>query len=163
MFKILKKTVAVIILLIFASFLWLAFQRGMGDPFPTILGYGYAKVVSGSMEPTIHVGELVIVNTEVPVQEGDVIMYLDENNRLITHRVIQQEEHLLVTKGDANEFADAPITSEQVVGKIICHFPSVLAGLKANALYYFLGVLMLLLVAASLVRWAFRTLTYSPK
>lgn len=151
--KLLKKAVAVIILLVFATLLWLAFQRSTGDSFPTIFGYGYAKVASGSMEPAIHVGELVVVDTRSQVHEGDVIMYLDSDSRLITHRVIYMDAEQLITQGDANDIADTPIVAASVVGVIIWH--GQLDILASHPLLQFPGVILTLLFAALLIRWAF--------
>lgn len=75
-----------------------------------MLGYESLTVMSGSMEPHIHVGDLVLTERVAPlrVHPGDVITFRDPQNnaRLITHRV--QSIRLVgvkvrfVTKGDAN-------------------------------------------------------------
>jgi signal peptidase I len=81
---------------------------------PLLLPYKALTVYSGSMEPTIHTGSVAI---DVPiaaqdVQVGDVITFVrpDNQNELVTHRVIQIETgpsgRQWITKGDANSVAD---------------------------------------------------------
>lgn len=76
-----------------------------------VLGYGSFIVTGGSMEPTIHLGSLVIVQPVDPhaVQIGDVITF-QQYGQTTTHRVIaigQSSTGLTFkTKGDANTAAD---------------------------------------------------------
>ena len=65
-------------------------------------------VESGSMEPSIMTGALVIVRPAESYQIGDVIMFNDRGARVpTTHRVVdtysQGGRTWFVTKGDANE------------------------------------------------------------
>jgi signal peptidase len=82
---------------------------------PLVLPYKALVVYSGSMEPTIPVGSVVILT---PVQASqvkvnDVITFQrpDNKSELVTHRVIAIESgpqgQQWVTKGDANSTADA--------------------------------------------------------
>ena len=76
-----------------------------------VLGYGSFIVTGGSMEPTIHIGSLVLVQPVDPdrVQIGDVITF-QQYGQTTTHRVIaigQSSTGLTFkTKGDANTVAD---------------------------------------------------------
>lgn len=71
-------------------------------------------VISGSMEPEIMTGDLLIA-TKTPVADlgvGDVVSLPSElTSHLVTHRIVAIEasgEGALITmKGDANEFEDA--------------------------------------------------------
>lgn len=92
-------------------------------------GWRVDAVFSGSMEPELKVGG-VVVNHSVPVEEikvGDVItFYSPLNGKLTSHRVIAVENSPLYfqTKGDANEDADPFILPAQnVVGKVCFHLP----------------------------------------
>lgn len=74
-------------------------------------GYRALTVVSGSMEPRIHVGDMVVSRSVSPLRAGpgDVISFRDPANvnRIITHRVrsvrIERLRAWFVTKGDANQ------------------------------------------------------------
>ena len=81
---------------------------------PIFLGYKVFTVLSGSMEPNIHVGSEVIAT---PVQadsirEGDVVTFTPPGrpNILVTHRVVKiittSDGKAWITKGDANGVAD---------------------------------------------------------
>jgi signal peptidase len=77
---------------------------------PLLFGYRTFIVMSGSMEPAIHTGDVVVDRRIDPmdVQVGDVVTYRDPDheNRLITHRVRGVRtvggKVYFVTKGDAN-------------------------------------------------------------
>lgn len=85
------------------------------------IGINSYVILSGSMEPVIHTGSMVLVDGQTEdIQLGDIIMYrLKETN--VVHRVVDiREDGKLVTKGDNNENEDfAPVTRPQVCGKVI--------------------------------------------
>lgn len=69
-------------------------------------------VLSGSMEPTLATGDVVVVQRVRPaaVRAGEVVTYRDPQGRLVTHRVRSVRRHgsrfELVTKGDANNASE---------------------------------------------------------
>ena len=77
---------------------------------PNAFGMRSFTVMSGSMEPTIHVGDVVIDKKISPLdaRPGDVVTFSDPTGkkRLITHRVrgyhVKGDTVQIVTKGDAN-------------------------------------------------------------
>ena len=77
---------------------------------PNAMGMRSFTVMSGSMEPTIHVGDVVIDKKISPLdaRPGDVVTFSDPTGRkrLITHRIrslrVQGNTVRVVTKGDAN-------------------------------------------------------------
>ena len=67
-------------------------------------------VLSGSMEPTLMTGDVIVVRETAPlsVAPGDVVTYREPGGRrLITHRVqrmrVERDTVRFVTKGDANK------------------------------------------------------------
>ncbi|MCR5292062.1 MAG: signal peptidase I [Eubacterium sp.] len=91
----------------------------------TIFGKSLLYVVTGSMEPTIHVGEYVIVQS-VPVESleyGDIIAFYTENEeikgKLVIHRIIEvRDDGTFIVMGDANPVPDEiPIKPENIIGK----------------------------------------------
>ena len=95
-------TVLVVLVVVFAVFL-------MGS---RLVGLQVFNVISGSMEPTYSVGDLLYVKSVDPdsVKVGDPITFvLNEELVVATHRVvaIDGENRLFTTKGDANETEDA--------------------------------------------------------
>lgn len=90
-------------------------------------------VLTASMTPEIAPGDAVVVR-EVPanqIQVGDVITFQPRNGGdvPVTHRVaevlvLSDGSRAFVTKGDANEDADAgAVTPDQVVGKVVVTLP----------------------------------------
>lgn len=86
----------------------------------TVNGYTYLNVVTGSMNPTIKIGDLIIIDTEdKDIKNGDIITFKDENQNLVTHRVIETNEDFVLTKGDANNTDDGYINRNRIVGKYV--------------------------------------------
>lgn len=116
--QILKKiwnvisTVLVVLIVFCAVFL-------MGS---RLMGYQVFNVVSGSMEPTYSVGDLIYVKKVNPneIEVGMPITFvLNEDLVVATHRVIEvdAENQHFYTKGDANDTADAsPVHFNNVIG-----------------------------------------------
>ena len=87
-----------------------------------LLGYEVFNVISGSMEPTYSVGDLIYVKDVNPyeIEVGTPITFvLNENLVVATHRVVEvdEENQHFYTKGDANDTADAsPVHFNNVIG-----------------------------------------------
>lgn len=126
--KVLNAAVSLVLVLILASTAFLAFSaRRSPDGISTVAGYKLLNVVSGSMEPAIHTGDVILVRPLTPddeIQEGDIITFRtrEDASMRITHRVvgvvsINGESTAYVTKGDANDSPDtAPVVREQILG-----------------------------------------------
>lgn len=77
---------------------------------PTLLGHQSFVVLSGSMEPAISTGDIVVVEKIAPTEAriGDVVSFRspDVPGKIITHRVVDvraaRDELRFLTKGDAN-------------------------------------------------------------
>ena len=94
--------------------LWAAF--GFGIVLATVVavsgvvGRHSLSILSGSMTPTLRVGDLVIDRQEraADLRRGDIVTFRDPDNstRLLTHRVVRIRIRRgianVVTKGDAN-------------------------------------------------------------
>ncbi|MDX9871490.1 MAG: signal peptidase I [Clostridia bacterium] len=87
---------------------------------PDFLGYKPFIVLSDSMLPTIHSGDLVIVKKADTARliEGDVISFM-EGSAVITHRIVQITEkdgkRFFATRGDNNNADDPRAVSEEAV------------------------------------------------
>ncbi len=112
----------------------------------TINGYAFLEVVSGSMEPVLNVGDLVVVNTkDKEIDENDVVTYSSSNGSFVTHRVIENLDSGLITKGDANNAKDKDIVkSENVIGKYIFKIPHF--GILISSLQNPLTLILILII-----------------
>lgn len=95
---------------------------------PKFMGGQSLAVLSGSMEPGIPVGSIVVaLPTEAEeLKTGDIITYRLSADTLVTHRVVSNDTQAqsLITKGDANDVEDgAPVAYSQVLGKVSVHLP----------------------------------------
>ncbi len=75
-------------------------------------------VKSGSMEKSIHVGDYILVMKKSDYKVGDIVSYKEEDH-FVTHRIVTEENDTYITKGDANNAEDKPISKNSVVGKVI--------------------------------------------
>lgn len=105
------------------SVLVMWFSLGIFSIFPN-------AIVSGSMEPHIEVGDVVIVKklSSDTLKEGDIIQFIDDGIK-INHRIInitddQSGGRVFWTKGDANREADFdPVYPQQITGKVVFVVP----------------------------------------
>ena len=85
--------------------------------------YPMAAITSGSMWPALKEGDLIFIRgikARDDLQAGDVIVFRNADSASFTiHRVKELREHDLVTKGDANFNADAPISYDDVIGETV--------------------------------------------
>lgn len=93
-------------------------------PYTNIFGYSFFQVKTGSMSGTMEIGDIIVVKLTKDVKENDIITY-QKDQMLITHRIIEKQGESLITKGDANNSADEPITTSEVIGKVVYTFKNV--------------------------------------
>ena len=97
---------------------------------PNFFGYSLFRVMTGSMEPTIHTNSLIVVQRTDTQQlaEGDIITFYSRDPALMgepnTHRIVRFEQdgdkRLIYTKGDANNIDDRyPAHEEDVIGRVV--------------------------------------------
>lgn len=87
-------------------------------------------VQSGSMEPIIGVGSVVVSFPYEDYREGDVVTFYPEASKksLVTHRIVKRDISAagvsFSTAGDANEDADpGSIKESQIVGRVVFSLP----------------------------------------
>lgn len=85
-----------------------------------IYGFSVAVVSSGSMEPELQVGDVVIMRECESYGVNDIITFNSNHEYLITHRIIERNGSNFVTKGDNNNTEDIEQVSKQnIEGKVI--------------------------------------------
>ncbi len=125
----------------------------LGKPYMNLFGYSIFQVKTGSMSGTMEIGDVIIVKLTKNIEQNDIITY-EQENVLITHRIIKKEGENLVTKGDSNNVEDDPITTEKVIGKVVYIFKNVeiwKSVLKTPEVYILIITTMVLFVITSLI------------
>lgn len=124
---------------------------------PSATGYRSMTVLTGSMEPTLETGSVVIDEMIRPTEArvGDIVTFTDPEHpdRTITHRLkrawVEGDTAHMVTKGDAN---DAPeqwdVEAGGQIGRVVVHIPLLghvraLVGSREGYLMLVLGILAL--------------------
>ncbi len=113
--------------------------------FPFLVGGdGSYTVMSGSMNPALNPGDLIIVKEGEVIKVGDIVT-VNSGEFTYTHRIIEVLEDRFMLKGDANEDPDpSSIESSQILGKVTIVFPF-------SHLYTPIGFSLALLAPASLI------------
>ena len=96
--------------------------------FPLPGNYQIFTVLSGSMEPEIHTGSVVIVKPVDNYEIDDVITFGKTKKTPTTHRIhdiqVSVGNPIYKTKGDANNAPDSTeITKDEVIGKVLLSVP----------------------------------------
>ena len=134
-----------------------------------LFGYEIYTVMSGSMEPAYHVGSLIYVkpvNTD-ELEKNDVITFLaDENNTIVTHRIIdvttEDGAKHFRTQGDANDVPDAKsVHYKNVLGKPEFSIP--LLGYLAFHIQHPPGLYIAIVVAIGLLFVVFYPAVYDKR
>lgn len=92
---------------------------------PNLFGYQIKTVLSGSMEPNIKTGSIIIVKTggdATTFKENDIITFKATENRIVTHRIIdvvqKNGQTMYRMKGDSNKTKDMNLVLPQnVIGE----------------------------------------------
>lgn len=110
-----------------------------------IFGFGILIVNSGSMNPEISVGELIIIKEKDSYKVGDIVTISVDNEYLVTHRIIDVKDNKYITKGDNNNCIDEKdIEYQEIEGKVIFH--SKLLGKVYQFRYYLIILFILILI-----------------
>lgn len=98
-------------------------ERVFGVSNPTVFGYSTAVVMSGSMEPELSVGDLIVNCAQGNYAVGDVVTF-DTGSTLTTHRIVGESSEGYVTQGDANNASDLDaVPPESIVGRVVASVP----------------------------------------
>lgn len=113
-------------------------------------------VLSGSMEPKIHVGSVVIIKPMTSYRVGEIITFSQEDSTKIpvTHRIVgiksENEKIIYITKGDANNNSDGQeIDRDKVWGKMFFTIPYL--GYVINFAKQPMGFMLLIVIPSVII------------
>ena len=128
--KLIKNIICWTLIAVLVFTLVVFFMSRINGSAPSVFGYSIFRFSSGSMEPELMVGDIILdktVDNPEDLKVGDVITFKnnDYGDMLVTHKIIKApyEENgklMLQTKGIANEVEDKPICVDNVKGIMIC-------------------------------------------
>jgi signal peptidase len=115
-------------------------------------------VLSGSMEPAIHTGSIVVVKPATEYKIGDVITFgkISKIEIPTTHRIfdikLQEGKPVYITKGDANNSPDMKeVLGSEVAGKVLFSVPY--AGFAVDFAKKPFGFMIVIIVPALLIMY----------
>lgn len=124
--------------------------------FPITGNYKFLTVLSGSMEPEIKTGSIVMVKPANDYKIGDIITFgkTTKTETPTTHRIfeiaVERGEPLYITKGDANKEPDTKeITGKEIIGKVIFDAPYL--GYAVDAAKKPIGFILIIIVPAVII------------
>lgn len=144
----------VIFLVIFVNAMLIIKSTREPDKTPDLFGKKAFIIVSGSMIPTIQIGDVVFVDANKQVETGDIIAFR-KNTSVIVHRVIKsidlEENTMFQTKGDNNDTADLElVTADKVEGVYQFKIPYI--GKLLMLLYNNLAIVIVIVVVILLIK-----------
>ena len=108
-----------LVLIVFINLMTIFTSTVLKQDYPNYFGYTYFEIASNSMYPKLKKGDVVIIKLDCDTYKvGDIITFKDEN-MYTTHRLKLKDNNQYITKGDANNTEDNPISSSSIVGKVI--------------------------------------------
>lgn len=152
--SIIRRVILVILGLIIGTNAYLANAKTLtGNQMPMPFGYGAAVVLSGSMEPVLSKGDLIIVKEKESYKVGDVVVF-QSGKSLIVHRIIKIDDKKVITQGDANNVADPEFDTQFIKGKEVFRIPYI--GVLVDIIKTPTGTIVILIFAFWMVEYSFR-------
>lgn len=115
-------------------------------------------VQSGSMEPAIKTGAVVVVKPQASYKPGEVITFgpYSKVKPPTTHRIVEVKSEsgqpVYLTKGDANKTEDmSEVRSRNVIGRVVVNVPYV--GYLVAAAKQPVGFVVLVVLPAIIIVW----------
>ncbi len=119
--KVIKKldfVMIVLIIILLLAIYGIVQIKVFGKRYVNYFGYTAFQVITGSMQPTIKIKDVVFEKITKNVEIGDIATF-KYGNEYVTHRVIDKYDGFIVTKGDFNNSQDDPVPVENIIGKVI--------------------------------------------
>lgn len=174
--KVLKKITGIlgtVLLIVLIAVLIVMFNARISGEAPSIFGYQVFRVSSGSMEPELMIGDVILVKEAKPtdIQKGDIVTYKGEvddfSDKFITHKMIEDPylengEYVFKTQGILEGAIPDPLWYEdQLLGEFVCKVPFI------DSLYTFFlkpyGLIIFILIIVVLFGYELISLIVSYK
>lgn len=136
--KVIKKILGIlgtILLVILLAVVIVMFNARLSGEAPSVFGYQVFRVSSGSMEPELMIGDVILIKEAEPqdIQKGDIVTYKGEegdlNDKFITHKMIEDPQlvdgrYVFHTQGIyEGAVPDPDWYEDQLLGEFVCKIP----------------------------------------
>ena len=144
------------VLVVYCCVYSLVVKAVRNETLPMPLGFGVGVILSGSMEPTYHVNDLIFAVKAKNFKVGDIVVY-QTGGTPVVHRVIEADDGsgTVITQGDANNAPDDPVVISRIKGKVLFAVPFV--GAVMRFIKTVPGMIMILIVLFILLLLSIRT------
>ncbi len=124
-----------ILLVVLVAVLIVMFNARISGEAPSVFGYQIFRVSSGSMEPELMIGDVILVKEAEPadIEKGDIVTYKGEvddfDGKFITHKMIEDPqlvdgEYVFKSQGIVSGAIPDPLWYEdQLMGEFVCKIP----------------------------------------
>lgn len=124
-----------ILLIVLVAVVILMFNARISGEAPNVFGYQIFRVSSGSMEPELMIGDVILVKDAKPedVKAGDIVTYKGEegdlDDKFITHKMLEDPvytdgHYIFKSQGVAEgTLPDPDWYEDQLVGVYVCKIP----------------------------------------
>lgn len=136
--KVFKKILSIlgtILLVILLAVVVVMFNARLSGEAPSVFGYQVFRVSSGSMEPELMIGDVILIKEAEPqdIQKGDIVTYKGEegdlDDKFITHKMIEDPQlvdgrYVFHTQGIyEGAVPDPDWYEDQLLGEFVCKIP----------------------------------------
>ena len=154
------KTLGQVVLFVILIFFILLNILSMNNK--SLFGFRIYRVISGSMQPALQIGDVIIIKKANNYAEKDIITY-DNGLTTITHRIKSINGDEIITEGDANDAPDKPITKDRILGKYffrISTFSVFSIMLTGKTIYLIMGLVLFAILLFAIGDRVTRNLEY---
>ncbi len=147
----------IIVLVIIGNGIWIFQTVNKPGETPSAFGKKAFVVISGSMIPTINIGDIAIFNDTNIANVGDIIAFRNGSS-IIVHRIVKRnkvdDKIFYLTKGDNNTVVDGELVkTSDIEGVYITKIPFI--GLVLMWLYDNLAIVVAIIVLFIIIRFYF--------
>jgi signal peptidase I len=149
--KIIKYFLEISLLIILALVIGIALTSKT-----SIAGFRSFVVLSGSMEPALPVGSIVLTYSQANYGLGDVVTFNNSSGQTVTHRIVSNSAPNFRVAGDANSYPDAQLVPQsRIIGKAVFDLPYLgfIAGILHNRLGFLFGTVVPAMLFVVLQLW----------
>lgn len=120
-----------LVLLLSINVYFLFYRLVLKNDLPKLFGFCTAEIIGDSMEPMFSKTDFVVYQEQNEYEVGDVVLYRDESNNLVTHKLTRIEDGIYYTTGLVTMSEDAPKTIDDIEAKYLFKIPKFMSYIQS--------------------------------